>query len=171
MVYGIVGQHGGSVRIDSEPGRGATFEVMLPAVDELPARSATRARQHALGGHETILVAEDEAGVRDAVVRLLEGAGYRVLVAIHGEEAVALFEQHGSEISLAMLDVVMPRLGGPPAALRIRSHSPQLPIILTSGYDDAAQVAIGAVPRARRLDKPYAPEVLLKLVREVLDRA
>ena len=169
MVYGIIEQHGGSVRIESEPGCGATFEVLLPAANGVPARPSARVQQRTLGGSETILVAEDEVGVRDAVVSVLEGAGYRVLVAAHGEEAVSLFQQHAAVISLAMLDVVMPRLGGPSAALRIREGSPELPIILTSGYDGAAEVATSSVPRARRLDKPYAPEVLLRLVREALD--
>ena len=123
-----------------------------------------------LGGHETILVAEDEAGVREPLVRLLEGAGYRVLIAVDGEEAVALFEQHASEIALAVLDVVMPRLGGPAAALRIRARAPELPIVLTSGYDSAGGGRVTWLPRAQRLDKPYAPETLLRIVRDALDR-
>jgi CheY-like chemotaxis protein len=169
-VYGVVEQHGGSVRVDSELGHGSTFEVLLPAASGTPADASNRPRAHVLGGHETVLLAEDEPSVREAVVSLLEGAGYRVLVASDGEQAVSLFELHDTEIALLLFDVVMPRLGGPAAALRIRVRAPNVPVILSSGYDEAAEVGVSAVPRARRLDKPYLPEALLQTVRDVLDR-
>jgi PAS domain S-box-containing protein len=171
MVYAIVAQHGGSVRVESEPGRGSSFEVLLPAATEPVAGAIERPKSQVLGGCETILVAEDEPSVRDAVLGLLQGAGYRVLIATNGEEAVSLFEQHIAVVALAVLDVVMPRLGGPSAALRIRKLSPELPVILTSGYADAVEVGVSSVPHALRIDKPYASEALLQLVRQALDRA
>jgi PAS domain S-box-containing protein len=168
-VYGVVEQHGGSVRVESELGRGATFEVLLPAAAGTPALPAPRSGPPALGGQETVLLAEDEAGVRDAVVALLEGAGYRVLVANDGEEAVVLFERHAAEVAVVLFDVVMPRLGGPVAALRIRALAPETPVILSSGYDHAAEIGIAAVPRALRLDKPYSPQALLRVIREAIE--
>ena len=170
MVYGIVHQHGGSVRVESEPGRGASFEVSLPATRQRVTRASDAPVGQAIGGHETILVAEDEAGVRSGVVRLLEDAGYRVLVATHGEEAVDLFARHASEVALVLLDLVMPRLGGSAAALRMRALRADLPVVLTSGYGHAPQMVVTPVPQALHLDKPYASEALLRIVREALDR-
>jgi len=168
-VYGVVEQHGGTVRLHSEPGHGARFEVLLPASSD-PAVSRTSAQPGAAPrGVETILVAEDEAGVRTAVTGLLEEAGYRVLLASDGEEAVRLFELHRGEVALALLDVVMPRLGGPAAARRMRELQADLPLVFTSGHGYAPEQASEGLSGAMRLDKPYVLDTLLRIVRQALD--
>jgi CheY-like chemotaxis protein len=170
MVYGIVQQHGGTVRVESEPGHGARFEVSWPATSMRTSRPSDAPVPRVLGGSETILVAEDEAGVRGGVVRLLENAGYRVLVAAHGEEAVEVFRGYASEIALALLDIVMPRLGGSVAAMRMREIRADLPVVLTSGHGHVRRLDVTHVPGALHLDKPYPSEALLRIVREALDR-
>ena len=170
-VYGIVRQHEGMVNVYSEPGQGTTFKVYLP-LSERPAKAVgTLVQGKAGGGHETILLAEDDEKVRKLARRILEGAGYTVLAANDGEEAVALFEAHRAEIALLFLDVVMPNLGGKQAMERILEIRPGIPVLFSSGYSENA-VHTDFVLHAglKLISKPYAPELLLRTVREMLDR-
>ena len=150
-------------------GHGARFEVLLPASADPAVKRDSQQPGPAPRGVETILVAEDEPGVRSAVTGLLEEAGYRVLLASDGEEAVRTFELHRAEIAMALLDVVMPRLGGPAAARRMRELRPELPLVFTSGHGYAPEQASGGLAGALRLDKPYALDALLRIVREAID--
>jgi len=167
--YGIVEQHGGFLQVDSELDRGTTFRVYLPvaAADarEVPARRPPPA----LGGTETVLVAEDEPLVRAVVVRFLIDAGYRVLEAEDGARAIELFAAEPDTVKLVLLDSVMPRKSGSEAAAAIRELRPQIPVIVTSGYSNA--LASGGAAGVTLVPKPYEPDTLLRAIREALDRS
>ena len=174
-VYGVVKQHGGFVHVYSEPGQGATFNVYLPVSSGRPGKEVTKEKQPAeaaRGGTETILVAEDHEGVRELVRSALERLGYRVILASDGEEAVRMFEAHGNEIALVLIDVVMPKLSGQEAYARMSAGRPGLPVLFTTGYS-SEPASLDALVRhgVAILQKPYHTAHLGQKVREVLDRA
>ena len=170
--YGIAQQHGGWIEVDSEVGRGTTFRVFFPyvsaAVAEAPPMAATPPTPR---GHETILVVEDEDGVRALVIKVLENLGYRVLQAQSGPRAIDVWREHGSTIDLLITDVVMPGgMNGFELAERLRRTRPSLKVIFTSGY--LGDVSRGDFP-ARETDayvaKPFSLPELARLVRRTLD--
>jgi len=170
-VYGIVRSHQGMIRVYSEPGQGTAFKIYLPATQNRHA-SLNDEKESAAplsGGQETILVAEDEESVRTMIVHILKKVGYRVLSAKDGEEAISLFETHSSEIDIALLDVIMPKIGGQKVYERIRSSS-DMPVIFSSGYSRGA-LSFQAFPNEQFdiLQKPVSPTALLRKIREVLD--
>jgi len=172
-VFGIIRQHGGFVSVDSEPNHGTTFRIYLPAVKAAvePAQPRSKPEETAFrGGKETLLVADDHEGIREMVRSALEGCGYRVLLAVNGEEAIRIFEENTREISLAVVDMVMPRLGGLEAAKRMRQIHAELPVIFTTGYS-AENEALTRVIEAGGavMQKPFDPKKLARRVRELLD--
>lgn len=169
-VYAIVQQHEGEVRFHSQPGLGTTFEVYVPATDRQLPEPAKEVVAEVLGGSETVLVAEDEELVRNVVVQILEDAGYRVLVAADGREAVRVFKEHSSQVALVLFDVIMPRLTGPEAYSEILLLNSSVPVIFTSGYSNAHTFADVQRLGAKVFAKPYRPDALLREVRRVLDR-
>jgi len=170
MVYGIIKQHGGMIYVYSELGLGTSFKIYLPAVEH-PAEPLSATRQEApIGGTETILLAEDEKAVRELVVAVLTGLGYRVMTANNGEEAVALFEEHESEIDLILSDTIMPKLGGKELFETVHRRKPNLKFVFMSGYN-LDTVGEGGLPvnDVDFLQKPFSPVVLGRKIREVLD--
>jgi len=169
-VYGIVQQHNGWIHVYSEIGSGTVFKVYLPAIDAAPEEIENAADIPVVGGTETILVAEDEDMVRNLVVQMLTTAGYKVLVARDGEDALRLFEEHENEIDLALLDVMMPRLGGRQVMNHIQMRNLRIRFVFSSGYSENA-IHTGFVIKEglHLITKPYRRSELLKIVRSVLD--
>jgi nitrogen-specific signal transduction histidine kinase/ActR/RegA family two-component response regulator len=170
MVYGMVQQHQGAIRVYSEPGIGTTFRIYLPTIDSVSQATEPASSAQVRGGSETILVAEDDSMVRTLAVRMLERAGYHTITAADGKEAVRLFKENIDTIRLALLDVVMPHMGGREAYHAMRAIQPTLRAIFCSGYDpDTAQVGFVVDDKLRLIQKPFDPSLLLATVREVLD--
>ncbi len=170
MVHGIIKQSGGHIVVDSEPGRGTTFNIYLPAVEGLRATGKSHAGADVPRGAETILLVEDEEAVRRLAKMALRNAGYTVLEASHGGEAVRLAEAHKGPIHLLVSDVVMPEMGGRLLAERLSASRPGLKVLFVSGYTDDAVVRHGIVESEMFfLHKPFSPAGLSGKVREALD--
>ncbi|MBI4541674.1 MAG: PAS domain S-box protein [Gemmatimonadetes bacterium] len=171
MVYGLVKQHLGYVSVESEPGHGTVITLYIPPTDEVPAAPPQAPATPATGGHETILVVDDEDSLRRATRRVLERQGYSVLSAGDGAEALELWRAHRGDIALVMSDVVMPRLTGPELWQVIEREHPGAKILFTSGYTDpGSQETASLPPGLPFLAKPWTINDLLRRVREVLDR-
>jgi len=169
-VYGLVKQHQGMVHVTSEVGKGTTFKVYLPQVDRANAARGNKVEEPAPGGTETILVAEDNAMLRKLTQTLLERAGYTVLTATDGQEALRLFEERADDVDLALLDVVMPKLSGRAVFERIQQRRPQTRVLFSSGYSmNAIHTNFILDEGLELIQKPYQSEALLRKIRQMLD--
>jgi PAS domain S-box-containing protein len=170
-VYGIVKQSGGHIFVYSEPGQGTTFKVYLPVVLDAVAEKTVPRVAVSLRGTATILVAEDEPTVRKLAARILQRAGYNVLTAENGAEALRISDQHEGTIHLLISDLVMPQISGGDLFRRLSASRPQLRVLYVSGYTDPSLVEEGLLDAGEEfLQKPFTVEGLERKVRAVLDR-
>jgi len=169
-VYGVVKQNGGWIWVYSEPGRGTTFKIFLPQIEEVvgstePGKVANQSHR----GSETILLVEDQDGIRELASEFLKGSGYTILEARDGSEALEVAGQHHGRIDLLVTDVMMPRMGGRELAFRLASVRPHMKVIYMSGYAEYAKdnQKIADLENVT-LQKPFALDTLARKVREVL---
>jgi PAS domain S-box-containing protein len=169
-VYGIVEQSGGQIRVESAPGRGSSFEILLPTVEGEVETREPPPSPPAIRTPATILLVEDEDSLRDIAKELLEASGYAVVAAANGAEALALVERHAvGDIQLLLTDVVMPGISGPALARRIRERWPGVSVLYMSGYSDEAVRKQGLLdPGTRLLAKPFSRTTLVRSVEEAL---
>jgi len=169
-VFGIVKQSGGNIWVYSEPGKGTSFKIYFPRVALRPESVGRRLATKPAAGSETVLVVEDEDGVRKLIRSVLKRAGYTVLEARGGGEALLLCQSHWSTIHLLLTDLVMPQMGGRELAKRIAALRPEIKLLFMSGYTDNAIVQQGVLDRETPfLQKPFTPAALAGKVRETLD--
>jgi two-component system cell cycle sensor histidine kinase/response regulator CckA len=170
-VYGIVKQSGGSIWAYSEPGQGATFKVYLPRGGEAVAQAGQAMKDaKSTRGSETVLVVEDEEGVRSLVCNTLAGQGYKVLESDGPMGAASTMQRHAKPIHMLLTDVVMPQMSGKELADRMSVHHPEARVLFMSGYTDDAVVRHGILEaNTFFLQKPFTLNALVQKVREVLD--
>ncbi len=169
MVYGVVKNHGGHVRVYSEPGEGTTFKVYLPVSDKTEVKGLSDIETPSTG-NELILVVDDEESIRDVAKDILETYGYRVVLAQNGVEALEVYKERQDEIGLVILDMVMPKMGGRETFQELKKLNPEVRTVLSTGYSQNAKAkeildngAMGFV------QKPYLVNALLSKVRSALD--
>jgi len=171
-VYGIVQQHDGMIQVHSKIGKGSRFDVYLPVIEQTEEEILVEEQVTQQGGHETILMAEDDAPLRFLTEEILKMAGYRVLTAIDGEDALGLYRDHAEEIDLLLLDVIMPRKGGRAVYDEIHTINPDIRCLFMSGYsEDALHTNFILDHGLKMIQKPFNSLDLLRMLRKELDRS
>ncbi|HEX4138123.1 MAG TPA: response regulator [Bryobacteraceae bacterium] len=172
IVYGAVKQSNGKIEVDSQPGKGTTFRIYLPRTEEaITNPESARSAATTFAGSETILLVEDNAAVRQLICAALEKAGYKVLSARDGAQALQISDQHGDDPALVLTDLVMPGMSGPVLVEALRDRRPALKVVYISGYVDDTLIQYGHLdPTIPLLHKPFTADVLLRHIREELDR-
>jgi len=172
MVYGAVEQNNGHITVYSQPGKGTTFKVYFPRVDQVPEPIALYAEPTFRKGSETILLVEDDESLRELTIALLTGEGYKVLPANNGASALALALQYPNEIHLLLTDVVMPEMNGPDLAAQLKAHRPGLNVLYMSGYTGKLLSHHGVLEaETALLHKPFTKRDLLVRVGACLQKA
>lgn len=171
VVYGIIQAHKGCIDVDTEPGRGTRMDVYLPASDEGGVKPAGGLMQRMdTRGTETILVVDDEQLIQTLLRDVLETAGYTVVPAMSGEQAVELYEERGEGIALVIMDLLMPGIGGARALEILRERNPRLKCIISSGYGtETVDSSFLGDKYIRFMPKPYQAQVMARCVRELID--
>ncbi|OPY88878.1 MAG: Blue-light-activated protein [Syntrophus sp. PtaU1.Bin208] len=170
-VYGIVRQHEGMIHVYSEPGKGSLFSIYLPVTERTEEETLEEPQEPAPGGDETILLAEDDDPLRFLATEILKLAGYRVLAAVDGEDALRLYRDHAHEIDLLLTDVLMPKKSGRAVYEEIRAENPDIRCLFMSGYSENAVHTNFILDKGLHLiQKPFKAAHLLRLLRKELDR-
>ena len=171
IVHGIITKHNGSIHVYSEKGHGTTFRIYLPLFDQLQSvEQPEPLNEIILQGNETILLADDDAAVRQVTTMLLENSGYKVLVADNGEKALSLFKENRKVIQLLITDVIMPRMNGKALYDEISKLDPNIPAIFISGYSgEIIDEKIIPPGNVTFLSKPIKPNRFLIAIRKMLD--
>lgn len=171
-VYGIVRQHNGMIHVDSDIGKGTRFRIYLPVTETAQSRIAPKTQSRpVMGGHETILVAEDDEGIRSLTSEILRKAGYQVVLAVDGADATEQYQRCGKRIDLLLLDVVMPKKSGRVVLDEIRSVHPEIKCLFMSGYSENAVHSDFVLDQdVALIQKPFKSKGLLKAIRRELDR-
>jgi signal transduction histidine kinase len=170
IVYGIIKQHNGTINVYSEAGKGTTFKIYLPLIAAAGEAAEPKADVRPEGGNETILLAEDENDVRVLITHILREAGYSVIEAATGEDAVKKFAEQADRFSLFLSDVIMPKMNGKEAYDQIKGSRPDVKVLFMSGYTADIIQSRGILAEGSSfLSKPIIPDQLLRKVREVLD--
>jgi CheY-like chemotaxis protein len=171
IVFGIIRQHDGYINLSSEPGRGTTFNLYLPLIKSTVKEEKETIFPTSKKGTETILLTEDDVLVRELIREVLTGAGYIVVDAKDGEDALRVFNENKKNIQLLILDVVMPKKNGKEVYEKIKATNPDIKAIFISGYDANIFYKKGILEEGFNfIQKPVLPDELLKKVREVLDK-
>jgi CheY-like chemotaxis protein len=177
MVYGIIKQSDGFISVNSQPGSGASFSIYLPRVDDEPSPPGTSSTNtsststQAPRGDETVLLVEDDAGLRELARNVLSACGYSVLVVDHGNEAEQLCQERRGSIQLLVTDILMPDVNGVELARRLTQHCPEMRVLFMSGYSEDSIVPRGVIePGTHFLAKPFTPSALAAKVRDILDK-
>jgi len=170
MVHGIVKHHGGYIRCYSEPGEGTTFKIWFPALISDDDKEETTVRAIPRGGSETILVVDDEEAIRDLGSRILTRAGYKVITASNGKEALEVYQARSEEIALVILDLIMPEIGGRQCLEALLKLNSSIKVVIASGYSAHGPTKDALAAGAKGfVNKPYGSRQVLDVVREVLD--
>ena len=171
-VHGIVQQHGGHIRCYSEPGAGTIFKIYFPALVSDVEREETSIRPMPRGGSETILLVDDEKLIRDLGSRILAEAGYKVVTATDGKDALEIYQARRTEIALVLLDLIMPQMGGKQCLEGLLRLNPAAKVVIASGYsaDGPTKDALAAGAKGF-VNKPYDSRQLMEVVRGVLDES
>ena len=172
IVYGVVKQSGGFIWVASEPGQGTTFKIYLPRIEEKETTiSETRISSKSHRGSETILLVEDEEGVREAISHFLRAQGYTVLEARNPSAAIEIAEQQRGPIHLLITDIIMPEMNGRELARQLAAIRPEMSALYISGYTDRAQTDGTTIDSAMNfLQKPFGFDVLGRKMRDILKR-
>jgi CheY-like chemotaxis protein len=172
VVYGVMKNHNGFIDVQSEPGKGSTFNLYFPIREESPPIGIRKIEKNKeiQGGNETILFVEDEESLLLMMKILLEGKGYRVLTASDGLTALDVFRQHKDEIALVVTDVGLPKIGGDQLFFELKKVSASVRVILASGYiDPGTKAEILEAGAGSFVQKPYVPDTILKKIRDMID--